>query len=76
MNLVEFKVYRKDKPYSHYIEINPELTEKMYKYLKGNGTLWKVGCGKEVKIKYDTEHLLPVWWRDTPKCFEERFINY
>lgn len=71
--LEEFNVHRNEKPYSHYKEINPELSLKMYNYLKGNGSLWKIGCGKEVRIKWDNERLAPVWFLDNPECYENRF---
>jgi hypothetical protein len=71
-----FRPKRNEKGFDHYKEINPLLTLRMYNFLKGNGSLWKIECGKEVKIKYDTEHLLPVWYLDTPQCYCNRFKNY
>lgn len=46
---------------------NPKLTKKMYKYLRGNRTEWKILCGIEVKIKYEPDLLEPIW--------SLRFIN-
>ncbi len=73
--LEEFNVHRNEKPYSHYKEINPELSLKMYNYLKANGSLWKVGCGVGVSIKWDNERLAPVWWRNNEECFKNRYNN-
>ena len=71
-----FRPQRNEKSYDHYKKINPQLTLRMYNYLRGNGSLWKIECGKEVKIKYDTEHLKPLWYLDTPQCYCNRFKNY
>lgn len=77
MNLDEFKVFGKERSYEYYKGINPELSVNMYNYLKGSGSLWKIICGKEVKIKWSIEPPLKmVWWRDTEKCFCNRFKNY
>ncbi len=76
MDLEQFKVHGKERSYDHYKKINPELTLKMYNYLKGNGSLWKISCGHGVKIKYDNEELKPLWYLDTPECYENRFKDY
>lgn len=77
MNLDEFKSKGKERPYDYYKAINPELTKVMYDYLRGNGSLWKVKCGKEVHIKWSIEPPLKrIWWRDTPECFCTRYKNY
>ena len=77
MNLDEFRNKGKERPYEYYKAINPELTKVMYDYLRGNGSLWKVKCGKEVHIKWSNEPPLKrIWWRDTDKCFCSRFKNY
>lgn len=70
----EFNVFRNDKPYEHYHKINPQLTRKMYDYLRGNGSLWKIGCGHSVKIKWSNEPpLKEVWYLKTDECYQNRF---
>jgi hypothetical protein len=72
--LEEFNVYRNEKSYEHYREINPELSLKMYNYLKGNGSLWKVSCGVGVRIKWDTEPpLKAVWFLNNDECYKNRY---
>ncbi len=63
------------EPYNYeaYKKVNPKLTEKMYGFLRGNGTLWKVLCGKRVEMKYENEVLDRVWWLDTEKNFRMRY---
>jgi hypothetical protein len=64
------------EPYNYegYLEINPKLTKKMYNFLRGNGSLWKVWCGKRVEMKFSTEILEKVWWRDTKENYAKRYI--
>jgi hypothetical protein len=47
--------------YEAFRAFNPKLTKKMYQYLRGNSSEWKILCGIGVKIKYDTETLDPIW---------------
>ncbi|SHF91336.1 hypothetical protein SAMN05444372_101149 [Flavobacterium micromati] len=48
--------------YERFKNFNPKLTIRMYNYLKGNGSLWKVLCGIGVKIQWENEVLEEVWW--------------
>ncbi len=36
---------------------NPNLTKEVYKFLRENGTEWKIICGFEIKIKYSNHFL-------------------
>lgn len=60
--------------YEKYKAINPKLSKSMYKFLYGNGGLWKVKCGKRVENKLTGEVLEAVWWLDTPENWENRFV--
>jgi hypothetical protein len=77
-NLQEFieseGLHRNPEPYNYeaWLEVNPLLTKKMYDFLHGNGTTWKIACGKEVRIKWSNEVLKPVWWLDTPDKYQRR----
>ncbi|PCI97457.1 MAG: hypothetical protein COB15_07790 [Flavobacteriales bacterium] len=64
------------EPYNYegYLEINPKLTKRMYNFLRGNGALWKVWCGKRVEINFENEILKRVWWLDTPENYAKRYI--
>lgn len=47
--------------YEDFKAFNPKLTRKMYEFLRGNDSEWKIICGIGVKIKYDTEVLASNW---------------
>jgi hypothetical protein len=49
-------------------ELNPGLTKPIFDFLSHNGGLWKVFCGKEVKIKYSNEYMPPLWFLDCEGC--------
>lgn len=70
-NGLDFKLEPYD--YEKYKNINPKLTITMYEFLRGNGSLWKVKCGKRVTIAFSNEVLEAVWWRDTEECFCNRY---
>jgi hypothetical protein len=75
--LEEFRVHKNERPYSYYTAINPQVTRVMYNYLKGNGSLWKIECGREVKIRWSNEPpLKAVWFLDNEECYCNRFKNY
>ena len=38
-------------------EFNPNLTKEVYKFLRDNGTEWKIICGFEIKIKFSNHFL-------------------
>jgi hypothetical protein len=61
--------------YEKYKAINPALSKKMYNFLRGNGTLWKVNCGQRVVMKYENEVLEAVWWLDTPENYANRYLE-
>ncbi len=50
------------------IKLNPGLTKPIFNFLKHNGGLWKVFCGKEVKIKFSNEQMPPLWYLDCEGC--------
>lgn len=57
--------------YERYKAVNPKLTKRMYEYLRGNGSEWKILCGVEVKIKYENEILEEVWHRNLKGSYKE-----
>lgn len=63
--------------YERYKAVNPHLTKRMYEYLRGNGSEWKILCGVEVKIKYENEVLNEVWHRNLNGYYKESvFYKY
>ena len=48
--------------------LNPGLTEPIFRFLSHNGGLWKVFCGKEVKMKWSNEYMPPLWYLDCDGC--------
>ena len=48
--------------YERYKTVNPKLTKRMYEYLRGNGSEWKILCGIHVKIQFENEELDEVWY--------------
>lgn len=63
------------KSFEHYLSLNKNLTLKMYEFLRGNGSLWKISCGRKVVIPYDGEMLEAQWWLDTPRNYQRRYID-
>ena len=58
--------------YEKYLAINPTLTKRMYNFLYDNRTLWKVLCGKEVRLQWTNDVLKAQWWLDTEECYCRR----
>jgi hypothetical protein len=52
-------------------QLNPGLTKPIFNFLNNNGGLWKVFCGKEVKMKYSKEYMPPLWFLDCEGCKAE-----
>jgi hypothetical protein len=48
--------------------LNPGLTKPIFNFLSHNGGLWKVFCGKEVKMKFSNEYMPPLWFLDCDGC--------
>lgn len=46
--------------YNRYLAVNPNLTVRMYEYLRGNHSEWKILCGISVKICWENEILKEV----------------
>lgn len=63
------------QPYNfeRYKAVNPNLTEKMYRFLRGNGTEWKILCGEKVVMKYENEVLQPVWYLKNDEIYKNRY---
>jgi len=47
--------------YEDFKKINPKLTKRMYDFLRGNKTEWKILCGVAVEMKFENEILLKNW---------------
>ncbi len=47
--------------YENFKAFNPKLTKRMYEYLRGNGSEWKILCGIGVNMRYENEMLEPIW---------------
>lgn len=43
--------------YERYRAVNPNLTVRMYEYLRENQCEWKILCGLRVKIRWENEIL-------------------
>jgi len=47
--------------YEDFKKVNPKLTKKMYDFLRGNKTEWKILCGVEVEMRYENEIMRGNW---------------
>ncbi|MFE3869873.1 hypothetical protein ACFX5F_01390 [Flavobacterium sp. ZS1P70] len=61
-NIEDYKHYVQPYDYERYRAVNPKLTKKMYEFLRGNGSEWKILCGVYVKIQWTNEVLEEVWY--------------
>ena len=63
------------QPYNfeRYKAVNPNLSEKMYRFLRENGTEWKILCGEKVIMKYENEVLEPVWYLKNDDIYNNRY---
>lgn len=43
--------------YEDFKTVNPKLTKKMYDFLRGNKTEWKILCGVRVEMEFENEVL-------------------
>lgn len=59
--------------YERYKAVNPNLTEKMYRFLRGNGEEWKILCGEEVVMKYENEVLEHAWYLKNDEIYKNRY---
>ena len=62
--------------YDDFKAFNPKLTKRMYDFLRGNSSEWKILCGIGVSIKYENEVLEPVWMLQfiNKGIYENRYI--
>lgn len=47
--------------YEDFKKINPKLTKKMYDFLRGNKTEWKILCGLRVEMEFENEIMERNW---------------
>jgi hypothetical protein len=75
MDILEYKHELNPYRFEDFRQINPKLTKKVYEFLRGNCTEWKIICGIEVKLKYDTEVLESNWILNiiNKNIYENRF---
>ena len=61
--------------YKAYKEVNPNLTEEGYEYIRQCKAEWKILCGKKVTTHWGLVMLEPVSWLDTVENYLMRY-NY
>ena len=63
--------------FKRYNEINPYLTEDVYKHLRQNRAEWKILCGLAVYTHWGSEILKEVWWLKGGDSYKETdFYKY